>query len=237
MSTTVEKIFSDRDFSELMYPVHTVGESTNIMGKFKDLQKLNSFLNYDQIILPTADEKQADEILSEKYDKNKVIRYIVYCYDRSSPILKRFSQDEGKRKSIAALYAGWEANEEGFMSPEVENIFRCKVKHINTMIIDYIQQYHDPEFALMVVGYEAYYQKLNLLLAQDLESNRDVFLQEETKGKLFVSAQKMAADLDGLAQKILTDENKLLKTDLYCLIDEATKNKLKITPERLAGVA
>ena len=154
MSTlAVDKIFADRDFEDMMYPVMEHDKMTNIMGVFPDLQKLPSWRAFNDPTLP----------------KNIVYRYIVLCYDRQSPIFKKFLEDEGKRKSTAALYAGWVANSEGFFDENIEEVFRCKVQMINYMIIDYVRQYNDPEYALLVTGYEAYFKKLEQLMNAEIE--------------------------------------------------------------------
>lgn len=241
----IERIFSDRDFSELMYPVYQVAEGTNILSKFKGLSALSSFATFEEnwIVrkLTGWDEEKEENIYTDEkhhLSRNKVIKYIVYAYDRNSPIARKFSSDEIKKKTTAALYAGFSPDANGYFEPDVDDMMKCKLKGVNAMIVEYIRQYNDPEYSLLVIGYEAYFKKLNQIMAEDDDdSSRDAFSMEESRGKLFIQAKLMASDLDHLATKILTDENKLLKADLYCIVDEKTKNRLNITPERLAGVS
>lgn len=240
-----ERIFNERDFSELMYNVYSVEEGTNLLAKFKGLASLPSFLafqeNWTTGGVYEEDDNEEGMMVGEvehSLSRNKVIRYVIYAYDRNSPIAMKFSQDEVKRKTTAALYAGFEPNDEGYFERDVNDMMNCNINQVNAMIIDYVRQYNDPEYSLLVTGYESYYKKLNQIMADDSESlKRDAFQVEESKGRLFTQAKAMASDLDKLSTKILTDDNKLLKKDLYCIIDQRLKNKLNITPERLAGVS
>lgn len=233
----VEMIFNDDDFSDLMYNIFSVDESINLLSKFKGLSLLTSFVNYKIEDPLPGNVDLEDKKVKQNLDRNRVIRYIICAYDRNSPILQKFQQDEIKRKTISAMYAGFQCNDDGYFDKDVTDMMMCKYNDINSMIIDYVRQYNDPEYSLLVTGYEAYYKKLNHIMMDDEASKRDTFQMEETKGKLFSQAKAMASDLDKLAAKILTDNNKLLKSELYCLIDQQSKNKLNITPERLAGIA
>jgi hypothetical protein len=225
-----DRLFSNRDFDSLMYSIHEIPRHEKILKKFAALSKIDSFSNYHK-----------QELLPETVllDLDSVIRYIVYAYDRESPIVKRFLNDVEKRKTTACDYAGFSYDEKGRFSLDVDNMMKCKNRYINVMIIDYVRQYNDPEFALLISGYDAYWQKL--VQATTVEegeegAKRDAFQIEETKGKIFEQARKMASLLSELSIKILSDENKLLRQDLYSIIDSSVRNRLRITPERLAGL-
>lgn len=215
-------IFTERDFENIMYPVYTLDGGTNLMARFPEMKKMPSWTEYNDKTL----------------NKNNVIRYIIYCYDRDSPIMRKYRQDDTKRKTVSALQAGFKTDSEGLFTNEVDNMMKCRNKAINLMIIDYVRQYNDPEYSILVAGHEALYLKLERLMEVEnmTDSNRDAFQIEETKGKLFKQAKEIGKDLSDLSAKILTDENKFLKRDLYCSIDEKTRNKLSITPERLIGL-
>jgi hypothetical protein len=68
------------------------------------------------------------------------------------------------------------------------------------------------------------------------DMKRDIFQIEETKGKLFKQAQDMSKSLDAAASKLLSDENPYLRRDLYSTIDQESKSRLNITPERMIGL-
>lgn len=215
-------LFSEKDFENLMYQVYTLDHGTNLMSRFPQMKKMPSWVSFS----------------SDGLNKNNVIRYVIYCYDRDSPVLRKFRQDDSKRKTIAALNAGFKTDKDGLFSEEVDAMLKCRNRSVNLMIIDYVRQYNDPEYSILVAGHEALYLKLERLteVEQMNDSSRDAFQIEETKGKLFKQAREMGKDLSDLSEKILNDENRYLKRDLYCSIDDKTRNRLNITPERLIGI-
>jgi hypothetical protein len=213
-----EVLFSDKDFESLTYNVMKYKTDANLMSRFPTIGSIQSFKNYEG-------------------DKNRVIKYIVLCYDKGSPILNKFMQDDVKRKVLSAEYAGFKADKEGLFSTEIDEIMKCMNHETNTMIIDFLRTFNDPNWALLMTGMESYYQKLQQIITADFgQGKRDVFQVEETKGKLFKQAQEMSKALDEAAKKILQDENPYLRRDLYCTIDAEAKSRLTITPERMIGL-
>lgn len=223
-----DRIFSNRDFDDLMYRVHDVPKGTSLMQTFEGLQLLPAFVSFN------------DKFLM----KDKCIRYVVYCYDRFSPIYIKFRNEEIKRKTTAACYAGWIHDEEtGLFPDQVNDMLMGFNPYVNRMIIDYVRQYRDPEYSVLVSGYESLYQKLQVISSAVEKpslgiggADKNFLANEEKKGKLYDQSVDMAKSLKALAAKILTDENPYLKKDLFSMIDPLLKNKLNISPESLAGI-
>jgi hypothetical protein len=211
-------LLNDKDFSTLTYNVMKHKGDVNLLSMFPTLNDIDSFRQYNG-------------------DRNRVIRYIVLCYDKGSPILNRYMQDDVKRKVLSAQYAGWNSDEEGLFDTDVDMIMKCMNEDVNAMIIDFIRTFNDPNWALLMTGMESYYQKLKQIITADFgQGKRDIFQVEETKGKLFKQAQEMSKSLDEAASKLLLDENPYLKRDLYSTIDQEAKTRLNITPERMIGL-
>jgi hypothetical protein len=210
-------LLNDKDFETLTYNVMKYKNDVNLLSRFPTLNGIKSFREYGG-------------------DRNKVIKYIVLCYDKGSPIMQRYLQDSVQRKVLSAQYAGFLSNKEGLFDDGVDAMMKCLDPTVNTMIIDFIRTFNDPTFSLLMTGLESYYQKLEQIISADFGSKRDVFQIEETKGKLFKQAKEMSESLEEAARKILTDENPYLMRDLYCTIDNEMKNRLNITPERMLGI-
>lgn len=223
-----ERLFSDRDFDDMMYPVHTIKGGTNLMETFQALKQLPSFVTFNDPLL----------------NREKCIRYVIYCYDRQSPIFKKFRTDDVKRKTTAAMYAKWVFDEQtGLFADAVNDLLMGFNKYVNLMIIDYVKQYQDPEYSVLVSGRESLFQKLQIIGtaiqkpgAADGIKDKDFLANEKKKGELYTQAEEMAHSLKKLSEIILTDDNKLLKKDLYSVIDQNKKNELNISPEHRAGV-
>lgn len=215
---SIQVLFTDKDFDTLTYNVMKFKNDVNLMSKFPTIGAIQSFKDYTG-------------------DRNKLIKYIVLCYDKGSIILNKFMQDDAKRKTLSAQYAGFETDKDGLFSTEVDEIMKCMNHETNLMIIDFLRTFNDPNWALLMTGMESYYQKLQQIITADFgQGRRDIFQVEETKGKIFKQAQDMSKALDEAAKKILQDENPYLRRDLYCTIDQEAKNRLTITPERMVGL-
>ena len=231
----LERVFRDSDFDNMTFPVHKVKAGEAVFPKFKGFESMPNIVAYKD----------------KRIDKSMAIKYVVYAYDRESPIYKKFgTTDMINRKTTAALYAGFVANDnDGMFEPDVTDMMIGMNRYVNWMIIDYVRQYNDPEYSLLVAGHESLYQKLSFLMSNEKkpvslgdEDNSDEgdlndFLKnEKLKGELYNQAKSITDDLTKIASKILTDENKLLRKELYTVIDPRFKNRLNITPERMAGI-
>ncbi len=227
-----DRIFTDDDFDGMLYDVHRKPSGLDLLEVYPDLRKMETFVDYNK------QKFEKPELFI--FDLNKVIKYIVYCYDAHSPILKRFLADAEKRKTTAAHYAGFEYDAKGYFGPEVDTMMKCRNNHVNKMIIDYVRQFNDPEYGLLITGYENYWQKLQQISEIQIDKDdakKDKWTIEKTKGELFTQAQKMAASLGEMTTKILRDDNKNLSKEFYSFLDANVRNRLKITPEQLAGIA
>ena len=69
-----------------------------------------------------------------------------------------------------------------------------------------------------------------------MKDKSNVFQNQKIKNDFFTQAKKSAAELGELTTRLLQDENKLLHREFYSYLDQATRNRLGITPEELAGL-
>ncbi len=225
-----DRIFLDDDFDGLLYDVHRKPLGIDLLSAYPELSRIDSWKNYYRMKLENSDDFITDQ--------NLVFRYIIFCYDRASPILNRFMADPEKRKTTAAQYAGFEYNAKGHFQAEVDKMMKCKNNGINKLIIDYIRQFNDPEFGLLLAGYENYWQTLEKLTEQpdSKDSEKNSVQDQKVKNELFKQAQGQASQLSELSTKILRDENKNLQKEFYSYLDASLRNRLGITPEELAGL-
>ena len=67
------------DFKLLSYNVHDLPEDAGILKSFPDLKRFKEF-RWDV----KSFRSEEDFVI---LDSNKVLRYIIYCYDKKSPFL------------------------------------------------------------------------------------------------------------------------------------------------------
>lgn len=219
MSTEVT--FVQRDFNTLMFPVMAYSSGKDLLKEIPQLSTIDSFASFSHPVL----------------SRDKVIKYVVLAYDKESPIGRQFAGDPIKKKLWAARYAGFAPDSKGLFEDEVDQMLKCGNKLINTMIVDFVRLFGDPRWTTLVAGNEALYQKMDAMISLGKgENEKETAAIEKTKGELFNQIQSMSVILTKTATEILGDTNSYLRRDLFCTIDEEIRNRLKITPERMAGI-
>lgn len=189
--------FEQEEFDGLMLPVHQTPVNIDILDKFPELGRYIEFKQH----VP---------------EKNNVIRYIVYFYDRKTPLSR--IENILMRKSEAAKLAGFELENEKF--PEyVEEILKCENHVVNAMIIRYLRISNNHKFAMLSTTIELYYRNLNNQL-------------DGSKSATFKEAQAMEKTISSITDELLQmDKAQILTEDMYQMIDY---DNLDLSPEDVA---
>ena len=210
---------NEYDFSNMMYNVSELPSGSNILSVYPRLKQYSEFNKVGEA--------------SAKANLEKIFRYIVYFYDKNSP-LKDSIENIIKRKIEAARLAGFVAKVEAgknVFSPIAKQMLNCKNESINKMIIRYCRMQGSRNFSLLVSGQEAFYNTLLQLIDPDDENAK------ETKDKqaVFSQAKKNSDQLKELEIELLNDDtNKYLTEDLYDYVEEEARKQLLLSPEDYA---
>jgi len=206
----MEYKYKPEDFEDLLFNVHKAPKKESLLKEFPELQKYPEF---------TA-------ILDKEIEphKDRIIKYIVFMYDRNTPLTE--IDDWNKRKIHAIRLAGSRPNKEGYFSGWVRNMLIGRNPEVNAMIIRYCRLQHPRIYGLLVAGNESYY---NLLL--DITSN-----ESEKKDKdLFMKAEKMNKKLDAMTNELLNEApDPELEKDLFRFIEEENIKHVRLTPEYMS---
>jgi len=210
---------NEYDFSNMMYNVNELPLGSNVLSVYP---RLKQYVEFSKIEEATA-----------KANLEKIFRYIVYFYDKNSP-LKDSIENVIKRKIEAARLAGFIAKKEAgknVFSPIAKQMLNCQNESINKMIIRYCRMQGSRNFSLLVSGQEAFYNTLLQLIDPDDENAK------ETKDKqaVFSQAKKNSDQLKELEVELLNeDTNKYLTDDLYDYVEEEARKQLLLSPEDYA---
>jgi len=159
-------------------------------------------------------------------DKNTVIKFIVLFYDKNTPLRK--IEKESDRKVYAAMIAGFDYSiDTGLFAPEIDTILRCKDGPVNHMIIGYLRHISSVQYSTMVVGYEMFYQKLEVIM----ENKKKGAAAEAARGKMWEQAMKLKDNLEVMAEKLTSEKNPFLKEDLYRVVNVELNKNMMIFPE------
>lgn len=211
-----EYIFGPEEFELMLFNPTTTKQGTDLL-KIPALSKIG---NWQSVRLVPG------------IDKDKLIRYICLYYDPYSPSAQ--IKDYVKRKLWCACMAGFEYDEEGMFNSDVDDMLRNKNREANLMIIDFLIEFNDIDYSAIRVGTEAYNNKLFQINNLDISSKtkNDVEI-EKIRGELWKQALAMQQDIHTMTERFLKDDSKLLKKDLFCVINKSAAS-LKLNPESRA---
>lgn len=200
--------YEDEDFSDLLLNVHSVPKKDRVIDRFPDFTKYDEFKG---------------DLGDKDIHLDKILRYIVYKYDRKSPLID--IEDYIIRKTTAAQLAGFKPYDNGRFPEFVKKMLAGKNKVINLMIIRYCRMQYPAEWAFLVAGNEAYYSILDDMMNEDGKKKKDSFTQ----------AGIMVKELDEMRQQLFNgEESKLIDEDLYKVVEIKAKEYRRMSPENMA---
>lgn len=207
--------FGVNDYKSMKYNPMEVKKGTPLLEAFPEIGRFKSFIKLTK---------------NTKLDVNKIVKYITLTYDPKSPAVQNI-KDQFKRKNWCALAAGFEYNKEFKFSQEDVDILNCQNDSINDAILDFLTLFDNPDYMLLVLGYEGYYRKLRQYNNEVSDDKKNELELEKTRGELWKQLQIMAPQLKDLSNSILNDYNPFLREHLYRAVNKTVQEKLNLTPE------
>ena len=201
--------YKPEDFKHLKWNVQEVSRGTDLLTAFPELGRYPEF--NEEILL----------------DKNKVIRFIILCYDKKSPLLAE--KNLIKKKVDACLLAGIE-KEDGKFPKDVEEMISNKNPIVNRMICRYSRMQADLQYSLLAAGLENFYGNVSILSApNDKAMEMDDMVK---KAKLYEHTVDMITTLEKNATEVFVGDAELMYT-----VDEVAQEevgKIRSFPEHIA---
>lgn len=199
-------IYSEEDFDKLTYPVHKLDPSKSIMETYKE------FKSYPEFNLKTT------------FEPNKLLRYIIYCYDPYTPFKRE--PDLPMQKMMAADKAGFK-HKQGIFEDEVNALMMCKSEEANRMVIRYCRMNHAPDFALMTATMQNFNNVLLMSMKTEALEGKEATVVAKGKNELLNQAKTQLAD-------IRKDMAKVFNGDSY-LFDLADLVLMSENPQMIGG--
>ncbi len=199
------------DYSSLMIRIDQVPQGEDLLAAFPRLSR------YEEFSYPME-------------HRDKVIRYVVLCYDMGSPLQNVDSL--AQKKAMAAHQAGFLYQDESFEAPVIA-MMDGKILPVNKMIIRYCRMQHSRLYSLIVSGNEAFHEASEKLLVASTDSD-DVLKDMKTKMEIFDKAKANAISLDNMSRELLSGDNSaLIQKTLYTIVDN-NDSVIPLTPEDFA---
>jgi hypothetical protein len=199
------------DFEKLQFNVYDTEEGIDLLLKFPELTK------YPEFLVPLQD-----------INKSKLIKYIVYCYDKRSPFVT-IEKNLLRRKVMCAKESGWSPDAKGKFDAHVEAIIKGEDAKANRMVIRYVRMHRDSKYSLLVAAMEMYYENIYQITNSDKgDDARDA----TEKANLFAKTKILLDDIDSLADEVFNQD-----LDMKHIADEVTQEEagyIKSFPEHIA---
>lgn len=192
--------FSKEDFKRMTYDMSQVGDGESVLAKYPDIAIYKSFTK----MLPNL-------------DKDKVIKYIGYVYDKGSPYRVQY-KDLNTRKIKVMSNLGYTFVNKRFPD-EIEEVILCNNDKVNAMIIDYCKLHANVEYSHLVVMETLYTNKMKEVIAGYFTGKTS---EIESIKESFVKAQD---------DFLMSDKSKDLVKELYRGIE---RERVELTPEDIA---
>lgn len=204
--------FGVNDYKGMKFNPMEVKKGTKMLEAFPEIGRFNSFIKLKNV------------------DIDKVVKYILLTYDPKSPAVQSI-KDQFKRKNWCALAAGFEYNKDFKFSEQDIAILNCQNDSVNDAILDFLTLFDNPDYMLLVLGYEGYYRKLRQYNNTVYDDKKNDLELEKIRGELWKQLQIMAPQLRDLSNSILNDYNPFLREHLYRAVNKTVQEKLNLTPE------
>ena len=162
---------------------------------------------------------KAYEKINEDY--LRIFKWVVYVYDRQSPLVKEIPEPM-VRKGEGAILAGFTTDEDGKFDEEVEEFMFGKDDEINGLIVAYISRFADPHYIMLVASW-------NLLL----DGTRKLLSGKYDKG-MYTTTKDITKDIEDLTRTVFSsgdkDESIEMKKALYSRVEN---DRLKLNQENI----
>lgn len=165
-------------FSRLKFPVHKISEAEGFDKQLPELFRLPEFKKLK--LLPNW---------------WKIVRYIVYLYDKNTDLAQEFPNDLKARKEAAALESGYTREGGSNKWPEVlEEIMGMKHKDVYTAIVAYMRLQDSPLLSDIHATEQEFYdfqeRRLRPIEDDDDLKQRDLLMEMCKKRRVAIDSMK-----------------------------------------------
>lgn len=176
-------MFTESDFKNLTFNIHKAKSGT-LPTSIPDMKVLNTWWN------------------TNRNDKDKVIRYIVLLYDRSSPLVRRFSNLD-TRKREAAMLAGFNPED-----PSLKSYKDFQDQEFADMVVEFLIYQNNYTWTMLVSNEQTFYEFQKTLLQESsmIRNDKDKINAIASKSKLMEESDKIVERINAYYKQIFVDD-------------------------------
>lgn len=200
--------FDPKEFKAMEFNVFSIPKEKDLLRSMPKMKQIPEFKSCDHP------------------DRDRLIRYVCYAYDKNSPVRHHFKSLEDKKMNAAVL-AGFDPDED---SDTIDAMMRFDPNDsygaIVLILVDgFLRFIHDNVWSMIVTNEEVFNEYRSQLLATTISDKSKELLQSlELKSKLMEQMDIIVDRLDGYYRKLYGDDEEIRKA----------LRKKRVTPESFA---
>jgi hypothetical protein len=201
---------TDKRFDKLLISVHKMDESQDIIEGSSVLMEYEAYRKF-----------------KSKFS-NQVIKYIVYLYDKNSPLIRDY-RDLAERKDAALILAGFTRQHTGQWSKTVRDMKELKNDVVLELILIYMDVQHHMKMDMIHVFEQMFLEYREHLLRpvtitnnQGAKEQKDMLAAVDQKKKLREECMAIKKDLDILYEEVYGDNEDLLSNEIQMELRRST---------------
>ncbi len=198
------EIFKAQDFQGLKFNIYRHKNTDNLLEKEPLLKTLAGF-----------------SLVKDHEHRDKLIRYVIYLYDKSSPFIQGF-QDIAERKRQVAIASGFDINKDIVILRE---LYEFQFEPLFYMVSDLCKEIGSNYWRLILLNEQTFYEYERVLMTEvdKVESDKEKLTAVAIKPKLLEECDRIVTRLEDYYKKVFTDPD---------LIDKVKRNDWR--PESIA---
>lgn len=156
---------------------------------------------------------------TNRNDKDKVIRYIVLMYDKNSPLPRRFSNLDLRKKEASSL-AGFNPDD-----PNLKAYKEFQDQEFTDMVVEFLILQNNYTWTMLVSNEQTFYEFQKTLLQESsmIRNDKDKISAIASKAKLMEESDKIVERINAYYKQVFTEEK---------LIESA--KRIASSPEEIA---
>lgn len=176
-------MFIDSDYKNLCFNINLAKPGT-LPKSIPDMQVINSWWS------------------SNRQDKDKVIRYIVLLYDKGSPLVRRFSNLDTRKREAATL-AGFNPED-----PALKSYKEFQDQEFTDMVVEFLIYQNNYTWTMLVSNEQTFYEFQKTLLQESsmIRNDKDKISAIASKSKLMEESDKIVERINSYYSQVFVED-------------------------------
>lgn len=205
--------YISKDFENLLLNAYNIPIGNSLFKAFPILTKYDEFkMKLDRLV------------------KEKVLRYIIFAFDRNSPLIG--INDILERRVEAATLAGFMIKDRKF-KPQVDKMIRGLIPEVNHMIIRYCMFLGDTDYTILITYEDSLIKELQALIDFDNAKSANDEDRKEKKGEILRNIDSLRLNIKKLKEEFLARNIDYFLT--RSLHEFSESQKFELSPEFYAN--